>query len=71
MFVIADITHIKVPSYLWKVLPNGVVLISVELSKIPQFATRKEAKEFLNTVKDHGSFKFQVCELGIINGPVA
>ena len=65
MFVIADSRHFKVPSYLWKVLPDGTALITVDMSKAPQFETRQAAKEFISTIKSSGAFEFKVYELMI------
>lgn len=64
MFVIADSTHTH-PSYLWKVLPDGTALITMDLSKAPQFLTKQEAKEFLGKVKQTEIFTFNVYELTI------
>jgi hypothetical protein len=64
MFVIADARH-KVPSFLWKILPDGTALITVDLSKAPQFNTRQEAKEFLSSAKKVHTFEFKVHELTI------
>lgn len=65
MFIIADIRHSTVPSYLWKVLSDGTALITVELSQSPQFKTKQIAKEFLSTIKNSSGFEFNICELTI------
>jgi hypothetical protein len=65
MFVIANTKHSKFPSYLWKALPDGTALITVDIDKAIQFETKQAAKEYIGTIKNSGGFEFKAYKLTI------
>ena len=67
MFVIAANANHKYPSFLMKILGDGMGVISVSLSDAIIFKTHKEASGRLKEVNrsDVPGFDFQVYELAI------